>query len=237
MDINSILKPGSKVDVLIRNNYTQQIGKYSLTANEPYTLLKDLSVSFIYNENNVLVNKQQGNLLSTALDYPNRITIYDVPFTDKISNLVFTQYTDECFKTNIMTCVAANNTIYFEHNQCFNMYVYNETNELLGFFAATDNYLTGPELVDNESYKVFYQYLVSSDSIKYELKTPHHTYFTVEIFGESNVQDTTTPIYLKFNKCNLVSNKDFIFNNQAGTNTVNLSFDIIEGQKDYIVIE
>lgn len=235
MDINSIFKAGSKVDVLLRVDSAQQVGVYSLAAHEPYTLLKDLSITFNYRQQTADAEKQ-GFLISHAEDYPYSVSLYNVPFTEKISNLVFKQGESGAMKTHMMRCLAADHKIYFEHNQCFNMYVYHN-NVLIGHFAETDNYLEGPELENDESYIVFYNYIPSEGSIVYELETPYHAYFTLEIFGEGNVGDQTSSVYLKFSQCALVTNKQFYFNSNDGSNTVNLTFNIIKGNKDVLIIE
>ena len=237
MDINSIFKNGNKVNVLIRNKYAQQIGSYTLADNEPYTYITDVSIFFNYNQEDVSIT-QKGHVLSSAQDYPDSITIYNVPFTDKVSSLALIKNAAPVYKTNIMTVTAANNTIYLQNSECYNVYLYNNDNQLLGYFEQTDNYITGEELIDGEQYKVFYNYLVpSDDSISYELASPHFAYFTLEIFGEGNINDTTSALYLKLNKCSLSTSKDFVFNNQTGSNTINLTFNIIKGNKDILILE
>ena len=237
MDINSIFKNGNKVNVLIRNKYAQQIGSYSVADNEPYTYITDVSIFFNYNQEDVNIT-QKGHVLSSAQDYPDSITIYNVPFTDKISSLALIKNLTPVYKTNIMTVIAADNTIYLQHADCYNVYLYDSNNILLGVFDHIDNSITGEELINGEQYKVFYNYLVpSDDSISYELTSPHFSYFTLEIFGEGNINDTTSALYLKLNKCALSTSKDFVFNNQTGSNTINLTFNIIKGNKDILILE
>lgn len=236
MDINSIFKYGSTGDVLIRSTAAQHIDGIDLRPQEPFTLIKDINIVFNYGQNNKEITKQ-GTLLFDNNNYPSSITLQNVPITQKISKLIFKpQNINFLQKTNYIKATSINHEIYLPHDAIYHAFVYDSKNELIGTVECGDNVILSPDLIDGETYTVFYEYRLEAPSTAYSLGTPDFGYFTLEIFGVGNRNSQDSTVYIKLMQCALQTNKSLYFDN-SGSNTVNLTFKIIADNPDYLVFE
>lgn len=240
MDINSILKAGGKVDVLIRTKTAQKIGDINLIENEPYTFINNVAINFLSSQEGVR-SKADGTILSYNNMLANQVHLYNVPLTEKICNLVF-QNRKILNKTYKTLLVANNNTLILHHQEAYNIFVYDLNNNLIGVSDyVSDGIITSDKIINNQKYLVFYEYIINNniDNKMYNLQSPDRSYFTLDIFGKGNQDNLSSDVFIKIDTCVLITNNNLIFNN--GLNSLDLTFDIIQMKnnqnKNYLIVE
>lgn len=229
MDLNGIFKFGSKVDVLLSAYKSQTIGNKTLVDGEPFIKLSNVAVDFSYDKENTTVNNNYENYLSKNSETPSSIRIEGIPLNEKITSLLYTQKNDNTvYKTNQETVDCENNTIVLSYNDNIDIFIYDVNKELKLQLTNAGNIITNDILTDDK-YTVFYKHKTTS-GYSFALKSPHISYLTIEIFGIGNINEENNEIYLRFLRCALNSSAKSTIDFNNTTNTVSLSFEVLDGK-------
>ena len=225
---------GNKVTCIIRSFCPSTIGEVQTQYdNEPYTILKDVSVSLTFTE--VEKNATDGDR-RRQLHYNssglNQINISNVHLTNKILNMLFTPYKDGLKSYYESVLADENGRIYLStsEDRIYQVFIFDENESMV----RAEGFINPNELVmePNQSYLVVYQTLGTNSLY---LSGPSNMYFTLDLICEGNSDEETAPTYIHIHKAGLRTNKSLYFNN--GLNAVDLSFNVIETPNDYIVLD
>lgn len=239
MDINSILKTGGSVDILIRSYSGQVIAGKSYGKNEPYTVLNNVNINF-YTSQEGAGTGSNGNLLYYNDAQPSIITLMNVPLSEKVIDLIFLK-NNKALKSHYFIAEADEHTLIMQHNHVKNVFIYElETNNYIGFAEEVDDKIIQDDnLINGNKYIVFYEYEDLNSKKQFNLVSPSNNYFTLDIFGKGNTNNNTADIFFKFKKCVLKTDTTLTFN--EGLNTVNLSFKIIKddriNENNYFIVD
>ena len=232
MDINQVFAFGSTVNVLIRCKTAMTINGQNYAANEPYTLLNNVNVSFDYGDNRSDINVHNGSLLAYKTDYPEELYIDNVTLTDKISQLLF-KINNNTSEVSIYTKDCSDN-FYIEMN-AKDIFLYKNNNLITDYtYNAADGNIVINNYDTTATYLLFYSYNISQAS--YDLTSPDFSYFTLELFGTGNKTKETMDVYLKIASAKLLPTKNMSFKATEGNNSASLVFKIIKDD-NYIVFK
>lgn len=231
---------GNKVTCIIRSYCPSIIGEVQTKYdNEPYTILSDVNVSLSFTE--VEKNATSGNRLR-QLHYNdsglNQVRISNIHLTNKILNMLFESY-DQGTKSHFESVIAQDNKLYLstQEDTIYQVFVYDENETMIkavGTLEVIDGAITLPEttLEEEGAYLVVYQTL-GNNSVR--LNGPNNTYFTLDLICEGNTDEETAPTYIHIQKAGLRADKSLYFSKTI--NAVDLTFNVIETEDDYIVLD
>lgn len=232
---NDIYEFGGIADILIKFKIDKEVNGMTYQAGEPYTFLKDVNINFVYQQQDSLATAKK-NVLSSNSGRPTQIVVNNVPFTQKIADLMLTRdkttmynrarrETVCCDKQGqIMLTHQPNNNTIFIYDNNFNKIQVNEVEECIvyGDFIQDTNYL------------VFYQELATGN--KYSFEIPFYPYFEVDIFMKGNTNKITNGVYMHFDALSLVSVPNFNIISGGMLNTP-LVFNVIyQGHPEPIIV-
>ena len=236
----NVYKLGNKVKCIIRSFSSGKIGDVEMKyGNQPYTVLNDIEAQLSFQSKNRNANAIQPEL-NYNLDYADTLRISNVKLTDRILNLIFTQF-DFALCHVQENYTATNGKFYLPMNQpeIYQLFIYNEEGQLVKAEGRWDkNEIIIPEDVRKESsnYLVFYSYPGKG----YALNRNQNIYLTLDLEVEGNKGDTQDNIdspytyFLHFEKCSLSVDKNLYFT--GNVNTIDLNFKILHSDEDYITI-
>lgn len=237
MDLSTIFKFGGKVSVLIRAFKPQTIGEFKLTENEPFLKIDNTAVNFSYGKINANATSGREIHANYNEEVLTGITIQGVPLNSRTTALIYNTLQNQQITSGFETVECENNTIVLQHDNLSNVFIYNKNRELVLNLTNAGKIITDSKLVDSE-YIVFYNYVVNNASA-YALSSPAVSYLTIELFAEGNLDDNTCKAYLKLQRCKLNSSAKATVNYENSINTVDLKFEVIDGNKpdNYLIIE
>lgn len=232
---NNIYEFGGIADILIKLKIDKEINGVTYQAGEPYTFLKDVVINFNYQQQDSLATAKT-NVLSANSGRPSQIVVSNIPFTQKIADLMLTRDTTTIYnrtRREMVTCekdgelllsYQPNDSIVFVYDKNFNRVTVNNMHGtiLYGQFVAETNYL------------VFYQELAAGN--KYSFEIPFYPYFQADIFMKGNTNKITNGVYMHFDALSLVSVPNFNIISGGMLNTP-LVFNVIyKGQPEPIIV-
>ena len=222
---NNIYEFGGVADVLLRVKSDRTIAGNTYNENEPYTVLKDVTVQFIYDQ----IGKQadaKRSVYSSNFGRPSQLIINGVPLTQKIANLIMTNEDNTYIRTRKEIIQCKNGKLSTNYTPIENsMFIFDKN------MQKVDN---ASSFVEGEEYLVFYQEECSGD--KYSFEVPTYGYFSVEIFVKGNTNKITNDIYMHFDALSLATVPNFNIMNGGILNTP-LVFNIIyTNQEEPIIV-
>lgn len=238
MNLNNVFAFGNKAQVIIRFASGRNINGVAYAAQQPYTILDNVEVSFRYDGSIVNVDHQgqsAGRLISTKRDFPTEVSINNVTLNSKLSELLFDVVDDESIVTRILDsnesglssvlflADTASDFFFFVDGVVSTNYVWDNINKT---FTIND-------YDEEKHYLVFYKEKIAAP--KYHLSSPNNAYFTLEIFSQGNKSNELMNVYLNLAKCSLLIDKQTSM--AQVNNTVTLVFSIIEDTNNYMVFE
>lgn len=226
---------GNKVTCIVRTFVPSKIGEVSTQYdNEPYTILKDVAVSMTFTD--VEKNARDGSIGLRQLNYNasglNQIRISNVQLTNKVLGMLFNDY-ENSLKSHYESVESdENGKVYLttDAEEIYQVFIYDDTETMIQAYGAIN-----PEelqLEPNKSYLIVYQTLGTKGL---RLNGPSNLYFTLDFICEGNTDEVTAPTYVHIQKAGLRSEKSLYFNKNL--NAVDLTFNVIETEDDYIVLE
>ena len=223
--MNNVYEFGGVADVLLRVKSERTIADTTYSANEPYTMLKDVTVQFVYEQ----INKQADSkrpVYSANAGRPVQLAIGGVPLTQKIANLILTHENASSYQRTRKEIVMCENE---QLNTCYQAlpdtkFIFNKN------MARVHE--SGP-FINGEEYLVFYQTEEQGD--KYNFEVPSYGYFSVEIFMKGNTNKITNDVYMHFDALSLVTVPNFNIMSGGMLNTP-LVFNIIYINQDEPII-
>lgn len=225
---------GNKVTCIVRSFCPSTIGDVETQYdNEPYTILKDVSVSMTFSD--VEKNARDGQKLR-QLNYDmsalNQVRISNVHLTNKVLGMLFTDY-ENGLKSHydaVETDDTGHVYLSVQDDKIYQVFIYNEDEEMVQAYGeiTPEEILLTPE----KNYLIVYQTL-GNKSLK--LNSPNNMYYTLDFICEGNTDETTAPTYIHIQKAGMRAEKSLYFNKNL--NAVDLTFNVIETEGDYIVLD
>lgn len=225
---------GNKVTCIVRSFCPSTIGDVETQYdNEPYTILKDVSVSMTFSD--VEKNARDGQKLR-QLNYDmsalNQVRISNVHLTNKVLGMLFTDY-ENGLKSHydaVETDDTGHVYLSVQDDKIYQVFIYDEDEEMVQAYGeiAPEEILLTPE----KNYLIVYQTL-GNKSLK--LNSPNNMYYTLDFICEGNTDETTAPTYIHIQKAGMRAEKSLYFNKNL--NAVDLTFNVIETEDDYIVLD
>ena len=225
---------GNKVTCIVRSFCPSTIGDVETQYdNEPYTILKDVSVSMTFAD--VEKNARDGQKLR-QLNYDmsalNQVRISNVQLTNKVLGMLFTDY-ENGLKSHYDAVESDDSGhVYLttQDDKIYQVFIYNEDEEMIQAYGEIDpnEILLTPE----KSYLIVYQTLGTKSLC---LNSPNNMYFILDLICEGNTDEVTAPAYIHIHKAGLRSEKSLYFSKNL--NAVDLTFNVIATDDDYIVLD
>jgi hypothetical protein len=225
---------GNKVTCIIRSFCPSTIGDVETQYNnEPYTILKDVSVSMTFSD--VEKNARDGQKLR-QLNYDmsalNQVRISNVHLTNKVLGMLFTDY-ENGLKSHydaVETDDTGHVYLSVQDDKIYQVFIYNEDEEMVQAYGeiAPEEILLTPE----KNYLIVYQTL-GNKSLK--LNSPNNMYYTLDFICEGNTDEVTAPTYIHIQKAGMRTEKSLYFSRNL--NAVDLTFNVIKTEDDYIVLD
>lgn len=231
---NKVYEIGGSADVFIKLKMPITINNLSYQPNETYTILKDVVVDLDYNQNSSNV-AAKSPIISAQNAKPSQINIYNVPFTQKICNLIMSLKPQKTYnKTEESICICEDGQIYLPYTPVQNsVFIYDKQHNRLSDFEIEGDYIICDNFVDNEQYRVIYQRTINVNL--FGLEVPHYPYFSLEIQGKGNNDKISSNMFMLFDSVSLVTVPNMNFTNNGIMNTP-LVFDIVyRGQQEPII--
>ena len=233
--MNNIYEFGGVADVLLRFKTEQTICGKKYAAGEPYALIKNIYVSFNYDEKTSTQGAKKP-LLSAREARPDQISLSRVPLTQKIANLVLTSNAGANYTRTRMESVNCyvEGELETNYESVGEVFVYDEDMNRVEC-EAKDNMVYGDFEMDKK-YSVFYKSEAVGDI--YQFEVPYYPYMELEIFMKGNTNKISNDVYMNFNAVSLVSVPDFNIYEGGILNTP-LVFNIVYARQEepFIVFE
>ena len=234
--MNNIYEFGGVADVLLRFRTAQTVCGKTYEAGEPYALIKNIYVSFNYDEKTTTQSGKRP-VLSARNARPDQISLSRVPLSQKIANLVLTSSADAKYTRTRMESISCYEEGELETNYAVadSIFVYDEDMNRIDDIEVKDTIVVGPfEL--NKKYSVFYKTEAIGD--KYQFEVPYYPYMELEIFMKGNTNKISNDVYMNFNAVSLVSVPDFNIYEGGILNTP-LVFNVVYAHQEepFIVFE
>lgn len=225
---------GNKVTCIVRAFCPTTIGEVQMQYdNEPYTILKDVSVSITFTdseENAYSAHKnRQLNFTTGSL---NQVRISNVQLNNKTLGMLFNKQ-ELGLKSHFESVIADEDGHVFLSTQeevIYQVFIYDSTETMIQAYGNINP--SAIELTPDESYLIVYQTL-GNDILG--LNIPNNTYYTLDFICEGNTDETTAPTYIHIQKAGLRSEKSLYFNRNL--NAVDLTFNVIATKEDYLVLD
>ena len=237
MDLSTIFKFGGKVSALIRAYKAQTIGDYQLMDNEPYMKIDNIQVDFNYSKIDASATSGRETHSNYNEEVLTGITLYGIPMNHRSSSLIYSLLLTNQLTSGFESVECEDNTIILQKDNLSDVFIYDENKELVLNLTNTGNIISNPLLENNKTYTVFYNYIAESEN-SFGLASPHISYLTIELFAQGNLDNQTGKSYLKLLRCKLDSDIKSTINYDNSVNTLNLHFEVIDGNKkdNYLII-
>lgn len=225
---------GNKVTCIIRSYCACNIGPVEMVYdNQPYTILKDVSVSLSFSdaEKNAVSN-QRNRELYFDVSHLNQVKVSNVHLTNKVLQMFF-QEQPEALRSHFESVATDENGKCYlstSADTIYQVFVYNSDEELE--YAYGEKNPNEIELEPNSNYLIVYQTLAQK---ALNLNSNPNTYYTLDLICEGNTDDATAPTYIHINKVGIKVEKSLYFNTTI--NAADITFNVINSKKDYIVLE
>lgn len=215
-------KIGNKAKCIIRGYSAGQYGNDFLTYdNQPYTILKDVEVELHFNSKEVKANGGDSRLkIGYNVDFLQSITISNVLLTDKILSLIYSKNELKLCSTSENYISDENKTIFFNTSaeQIYQVFIYDKNGQLeqaIGTYQLAQNGYSIQVAQANASYLICYSFI---GEYAVNLQRNNNIYLTLDFEIASNINDTTSTMWLHIDKCMMSVEKTLSFtdrNNRA----------------------
>lgn len=215
-------KIGNKAKCIIRGYSAGQYGNDFLTYdNQPYTILKDVEVELHFDSKEVKANGGDSRLkIGYNVDFLQSITISNVLLTDKILSLIYSKNELKLCSTSENYISDENKTIFFNTSaeQIYQVFIYDKKGQLeqaIGTYQLAQNEYSIQVAQANASYLICYSFI---GEYAVNLQRNNNIYLTLDFEIASNINDTTSTMWLHIDKCMMSVEKTLSFtdkNNRA----------------------
>lgn len=215
-------KIGNKAKCIIRGYSAGQYGNDFLTYdNQPYTILKDVEVELHFDSKEVKANGGDSRLkIGYNVDFLQSITISNVLLTDKILSLIYSKNELKLCSTSENYISDENKTIFFNTSaeQIYQVFIYDKNGQLeqaIGTYQLAQNGYSIQVAQANASYLICYSFI---GEYAVNLQRNNNIYLTLDFEIASNINDTTSTMWLHVDKCMMSVEKTLSFtdkNNRA----------------------
>lgn len=226
-------KLGNKTNCIIRAYSTGSIGSALIEyANQPYSILKDVSATIRFSDKDKNTSQGVKNLLAYNVSEIDTLSISNVLLTDKVLGLLFANSEEKLCTVTRDVVSTSDKKIYLTapKDEIYQIFIFNEDGleQALG-----EHNITEPIIVDqaNSSYLVIFSY-EGNKAISFS--SPNNLYLTLDLELIGNVNDETSKMWIHLDKCLVSANKTLYFNQDI--NTVDLDFKVLSTNNNYIVL-
>ena len=238
---------GNKVTCIVRSFCPSTIGGVDFTyGNQPYTILKDVSVSLSFTETdkNATGGDKRRQLFFNTSGL-NQVRLGNIHLTNKILKMLFNSY-EQGLKSHYESVRAEEELLYLSvsADTIYQVFIYDINEQLVDAqaqFDISNGYIDSEkvhEYIEDHPEEEEYNFLVVYETLgntALKLNSPVNTYFTLDFICEGNTDDETAPTYIHIQKAGLRAEKSLYFNNSL--NAVDLTFNVIETEDDFIVLD
>lgn len=224
---------GNKVTCIVRAYCPCFIGETALTyKNEPYTILKDLDMTLVFNDKERNATTPTARQLNYNTSTISQVKLSNVHLTSKVLGMLF-EDTKEVLKTKYDNVTAdEEGKIYLSTSEekIYQVFIYNDLMNMIQAYGEIK-----PEdivLEAGENYLVVYQELGEYGVL---LNAPENTYYTLDFICIGNTDEHTQDSYIHIEKAGLRVDRQMYFNRTL--NAVDLTFNVIETKSDYITLK
>jgi len=227
---------GNKVTCIIRAWTPCKIGPTVLTySNEPYTILKEVDVSLNFNNNERNATTPFKRELNFNISVLNTVNVRNVHLTEKILHLLYQDLNENevGLKTRYDNVIAdEEGKVYLSTSadKIYQVFIYNESMEMVQAYGEIDP--NDIELTPDTSFLIVYQE-IGQEVVK--LNSPQNLYLTLDLICQGNASEQTSETFIHIHKAGLRVDRNMVFNRTL--NAVDLTFEVINSNDDYIVLK
>lgn len=230
----NVYKIGNKVTGIIRAYSSGDIGSIHMNYdNEPYTIVKSVEANLVFADLNTTITNSFNQLYYNNSKL-SQIKISDILLNDKILNLIFSK-SETKLVTKAENYLSDDNKLIYLRTTAktvYQVFIYNDQGQLEKAIG-THNSLTPIEVQEaNKDYLICYQY---NGAKAFSFDRPANNYFTLDLIITGNEEDSAAKMTIHIDKCGLKIDKNMYFNQRS--NTVDLTFTVINDSENYITIE
>ena len=228
-------KMGNKVTGIIRSLCVGKLGEMTMTYdNQPYALLKDVSVTLNFSQQNTETDVGDKTHMSFNHDTLNQVQISNVKLNNKILELLYTDNQREPLfaKQENYTSDEEGNVYLNFNDKVYQVFIYDSDGNLETAYGELENNvltLNKPE----EEYSIYYSVLGDKS---FYFDKPNNIYVTLDLCAVGNEDDQTQDMSIHIEKCLIKADKGMYFN-RTGSNTIDLTCEVIYTGLDYITIK
>jgi hypothetical protein len=233
MATNDIFKFSGPVTVILRAKTARTINGVNYTANQPVTVLENVVPLFDYGgEMKQITNSNLGNLINYQHTYIRGFSLDGIPFSEKISGIIFDLKTSNNYLTiqnKIVAPESADLYLPSDHQNIKDIFIFKDGAPSTATYNSQNHQIIIGDYSNTSVYSLFYSYTAPIDQA-FGFRSPSNGYFQVEMFGPVNVNNMNKKFYMRFDSVFLHP----VFNIQFGTSAsvINLSFSIMSIDKD-----
>ena len=194
-------------------------GMDPIIPNEPYTVLHDIQASFVFEER-IRTQKAQFSVLSYNNSKLGSVTLFNVPLTEKVMNLLFERehllsatmvedtYADECGHI-FLNRVSSKDFVY-------NLFLHDEDQKVI----YIDKILASEIIADPaKPYLAIYE--VPSEG--WLFNKPKNIYFNLDMEVVGNEEDETQTYFIHINQCVIRPRHDIRFTKELSTTDLEIT--------------
>ena len=214
---------GSPCQVMISVNSERTIGGKQYSAGMPYTILKDVNVSLLY-ENVTSEQNAKVPIFAARNARPYQLNISNLPLKKKVFDLMLTEDRGDTYiKTWEVVNPATEFYVSKQIEQSKPVFVLDADGNLLEVQS-----ISGSRVILKEGIPEFISYFYRSETASsYSFEVPQFGYFSLDIHTVGNIDKNTSKCFMNFPAVSLISNPSFDFSKGANIANTNLTFDII----------
>lgn len=231
----STYKIGNQVSGIIRSFCSGTLGSMTMVYdNQPYTFLKDVSVTLSFDNINRDTDVADKTLLSFNHDTLDEVRISNVKLTDKILALLYQENKDAPLysKREVYTSDEEGKVYLNTTGTLYQVFIYNSDGDLeYAFGELTTNILTLSR--SEEDYIIYYSFIGEKS---YFFDKTQNIYITLDLDSVGNENDGTQDMSIHIQKGLIKVDKGMYFN-RSGSNTVDLTIKVIHTNQDYITLK
>lgn len=232
-------KLGNKAKCIIRAYAPGVYGDETINyANQPYTILKDVSASFNFsNYEHAATNHLGQQLLNYNVDFLDTIYISNVKLTEKILKLIYCKSEDKlcAFSENYTSNENKEIFLNANYNTLYQVFIYNVEGQLEAKYdkydAAQNEYVLK---VDNANSSYIICYSIYRAAV--DLNNLNNYNVTLDFEFKGNQDNNTTTYWLHIDRCVLKPSKSIMLDGES--NSTSIECDVINDNttNNYLIV-
>ena len=231
---------GNKINCIIRA-YTGTIGTYTMQYKyQPYTFLRDVEVTFSFSQDaKTFITGKSTQEISWNNSDLTSIRISNVPLTSRIINLIYKPIDQKVVAplishSEVLTS-EKDGKLYLDGEKKYQVFLIDDADQCEKSYGELNTDFIQVKKPSSDYLLVYYKLINNSDST-FSFNSGNNTYVTLDFDWISNNQNNQSAKgHIHIERAAVKINNSISFN--RFNNKVDLTFDVIEDEHNYISFE